>query len=160
MNNKYQAIILAVVIVGALISYFTAESPFSIGSSKIHPKNCKCFSCRPNTPYKGNALELFNKKTEHPKPDYKESPSKYSSNRVSSIDDNPYRETPSNNYVQPSLQVMQEYYYDEPEPIEVDPVTWHECLVCKGTGRMPKYFIVGLILDDNGKICDECGEIM
>lgn len=91
MNGKYQAVLLAIFVVGAIIAYFTAESPFSIvGGAKIHPMNCKCFTCKPNTPYKGNALELFRKKAE---PAYQKSPSRYSSNQASSTNDNLYSNT-------------------------------------------------------------------
>lgn len=158
MNNKYQSILAVILIIGVVIGYFTAESPFSLFGHKIHPSNCKCFVCNPPTRNKANLFNNVGSKTEVTIPSRGESSLGYTPSPTKTTDNNPYRNQQSTPVIISSSPSYQDDYYDEPEYTE--PLTWHECLVCNGTGRSIRYVVVGPILDDNGKMCNECGEMM
>lgn len=123
MNNKYQAILAIIIVIGVIISYYTAESPYSIFGHKIHPSNCKCYVCNPRTQNEYNFFDNAGRKQEEPKPSHSNSSSDYSSYPSNSTYSNPYRSQPSSPVSVPPSPSYQEDNVKDP------------CGACNGSGR-------------------------
>ena len=130
MNNKYQIWLALFIIVSALYGYFTAESPFTlVGGFKIHPSNCQCFTCKPQTQYKGNLFNTIRKQPEDSKPSRNESSSSYSPPPNNSTYNNPYR----NSSQDVDYNRYNQYNY-EVASVQTERVK-DRCGACNGTGK-------------------------